>query len=216
MKKEDKFPFVCLIIYLVIFIMGAINPWNFDAWILESILPVLFVLILIFTYKKFRFSNGSYGLILIFLIFATLGSHYTYSNFPFTQGLFGLERNYYDRIVHFLFGLLGYFPIKEYYKKSLNAISRKKLSRRVIFIILLAGVVFELIEGLAYLTIKDPELISAYLATQGGSLMFDSFNDVLIKTFGGLVALFFDKFFLLISQRINRPDFACYSRRKSS
>ena len=82
-----NYPKICLIIFIIVFIFGAINPISRKDWLLESILSVLLVIILTLTYNKFKFSNMSYTLITIFLLIHTIGSHYTYSNVPFLNFL---------------------------------------------------------------------------------------------------------------------------------
>ena len=64
----------------------------------------------------FRLSNLSYTLIAIFMVMHLVGSHYTYAEVPFgytLQRWFGAERNMYDRLVHFSFGLLLAYPVRE-------------------------------------------------------------------------------------------------------
>ena len=189
--EKDRYPLFCLIIYILAFILCAINPWYFQDWALESILPLLLVVLLVFFYKKLKLSNTSYTLILIFLIFHTIGSHYTYSNMPLTENLFGLTRNYYDRIVHFLFGLLMYLPISEFSKRFFKKKSKIRHSITIVIIIVLSGFVFELMEGAVYLFMHNAELMRAYLATQGGGVIDDSLKDIFVKFIGGLISAVF-------------------------
>ena len=185
---KNKYPLFCLGVYIIAFVIGAIKPWYFHDWILESFLPILIVLALVFTYRKFRFSNTSYTLILIYLIFHTIGSHYTYLNMPFTENLFGLERNYYDRFVHFLFGLFMYFPIIELCKQFLKKKSECYYAIIAISAIVTLGFLFELLEGLVYLFFRNTEVIEAYLAAQGRNVLEDSFYDVFVKFIGSLIS----------------------------
>src|SRR3546814_13648238 len=79
-----------------------------------------------FIRTMFRFSNVSLLLILLFLALHTLGSHYTYSEVPYDRwwqtltghtlnSVFGWERNHYDRLVHFCYGLLLAYPIRAFF-----------------------------------------------------------------------------------------------------
>ena len=82
-------------------------------WLLENLLVFFYAALLIVTYRWFRFSNLSYALFTLFISLHLLGAHYTYSETPFgfwLQDWFGFERNHYDRIVHFCFGLLIAYP----------------------------------------------------------------------------------------------------------
>ena len=66
-------------------------------------------------------------------------------------------------------------------------------------LIILAGIIFELLEGLAKFVLTDPELIEAYLATQGELLILDSLKDMLMKIIGGIISMFSYSFFQSIS-----------------
>lgn len=115
--KKDNYPVYCLGIFTILWIILAIHPVMRRDWILENILSIIFIAILILTYRKFRFSNTSYTLITIFLIMHTIGSHYTYSEVPFLNFLWDTmnsSRNHYDRIVHFSFGLLLTYPLESF------------------------------------------------------------------------------------------------------
>jgi hypothetical protein len=77
---------------------------------------VFYGAILLFTYRWFQFSNLSYGLFTVFLSMHLAAAHYTYAETPFgfwMQDWFGFERNHYDRLVHFSFGLLIAYPFRE-------------------------------------------------------------------------------------------------------
>jgi putative membrane protein len=109
-------------LHLMIFVFAmywgftAIAPTDRIQWLMESILPVIVVLVLTFTYKVFRFSNASYFLMFIFLCLHTYGAHYTYQGTPFDKWLkasFHSQRSYYDRVVHFAFGLFWAYPFRE-------------------------------------------------------------------------------------------------------
>lgn len=73
MNWKENYPKILLGIYLIAWIGLAIAPKYRSVWIDENILPVLFVLFFIFTYRKFRFSNLNYGLIFIFMLLHAVG-----------------------------------------------------------------------------------------------------------------------------------------------
>ena len=66
----------------------------------------------------------SYLLITVFLTLHAIGAHYTYSEVPFgfwMQRTLGFARNPFDRVVHFSFGLLLAYPIREVFLRVANA-----------------------------------------------------------------------------------------------
>lgn len=189
MKKEDKYPLFCLTIFLIIFTIAAINPWFPQDWLLESLLTLVTVPILILTYKQFRFSNLSYTLILIFLIAHTIGSHYTYSSTPFMAPIaefFNFTRNHYDRLVHFLFGFLGYLPILEIYKRF-SGIKLKLFNYFIpVLMIIALGAIYEIAEWIVTITV-NPNLGTAYLGFQGDQ--WDTQKDMLMKVIGSILGM---------------------------
>ncbi|MEK6809078.1 MAG: DUF2238 domain-containing protein, partial [Nanoarchaeota archaeon] len=120
---KDRLPAILLAIFAVFWVLVAINPYNRAVWVAENTLTILFIIFLITTYRKFRFSNTSYVLLFSFLVFHTIGSYYTYTNMPLfnlLQNMFDLSRNHYDRLVHFFFGLSFYFPVYEFGTRKLK------------------------------------------------------------------------------------------------
>src|SRR4026208_1822240 len=105
------------------FVILAIAPHDRKDWMLENALVVLFVGFMVGTYRKLTLSRISYLLIFVFLSVHMIGAHYTYALFPcndwfraVTGGslneLLGWERNNFDRVVHFLYGLLLAYPVR--------------------------------------------------------------------------------------------------------
>jgi putative membrane protein len=100
------------------------RPHDRSDWLLENALTVLAVAVLAATYRALPLSRLSYGLLFLFLCLHTVGSHYTYALVPYDawsraltggslDALLGWERNNYDRIVHFSYGLLLAYPMRE-------------------------------------------------------------------------------------------------------
>ena len=106
-----------LLVWLTgLWLVTAIEPFNRRDWLLENLLVIVYGILLIATYRRFAFSNLSYGLFGIFLSLHLVGAHYTYSETPlgfWVQDALDLSRNHYDRLVHFCFGLLIGHPFRE-------------------------------------------------------------------------------------------------------
>ncbi len=112
-------------------IFFAINPSHFSDWLLENVLTLVAVVLLAITFKSFPLSRVSYTLIFIFLCLHTIGAHYAYAEVPYndwSRNLFrisindwmGWERNHFDRLVHFCYGLLLAYPIREVFLRIVN------------------------------------------------------------------------------------------------
>ena len=176
------------VIFTLVFIWAAINPLHPSDWALENVLTVIFIIMLIVTYKKFPLSDLSYILITIFMILHTIGSHYTYAEVPFgfwLQDIFGLERNHYDRIVHFSFGLMLAYPIREVFLRVAHAKGFWAFYLPLDVTLAFSGL-YEIIEWAAA-EVVGGELGAAYLGTQGD--IWDAQKDMLAATVGAIICM---------------------------
>lgn len=115
--SHQSYLLILAILFAVVWIWLAISPHDRADWTLENVLVVLFTISIAATYQRFPFSRISYTLIFLFLVFHEIGAHYTYAKVPYnewTQQIFGFrlndvlgfERNHFDRLIHFSYGLL--------------------------------------------------------------------------------------------------------------
>ena len=188
MRKEFDLPKLLFFIFVIFWAALAIKPlYRFD-WFLENIVIFISAPLVIWSYYKFRLSNFSYILIFIFAILHVAAAHYTYGDTPWgdwLSQLLGLDRNYYDRIVHFLFGILmtpvvfnilkNYFP----YRISVRNIF-------IFSIIVATGSLYEIAEFVVGILV-EPEAGLAFLGFQGD--IWDTQKDVLLQAVGSLLAL---------------------------
>ena len=173
---------------LVLWVITAIKPLYPSDWLLENLLVFFWGAVLVISYRRFPFSNLSYFLFTVFLSFHLAGAHYTYAETPFgfwMQQLFDFERNHYDRLVHFLFGLLLAYPIWEI---LLRKSGLKKSWSYFITVNCVAAfsAIYEILETIAAM-IVSPELGAAYLGTQGDE--WDAQKDALLALIGAIIAM---------------------------
>src|SRR3989344_2249112 len=159
---------ILLLVFIAVWIWAAINPSYRHDWLLENYLVFVFVPLILIGGRYFKLSNVSYTLITIFLCLHVIGSHYTYAEVPFgytLQKWFGTDRNMYDRVVHFSFGFLLAYPIREVFMRL--AKTTGFWSYYLPFDVTAAfSAVYELIEWQAAKNI-NPELGLAFLGAQG-------------------------------------------------
>ncbi|MDD9954179.1 MAG: DUF2238 domain-containing protein [Candidatus Woesearchaeota archaeon] len=183
-----RYPHSLLIIYVVFWAALAVSPANRFDWFLENILVFISIPVLLWTYVKFRLSNRSYTLIFIFMVLHTIGSHYQYAGVPFgfwLQDLFELSRNHYDRIVHFSYGLLLAYPVRELFLRL--ATVRSSWSYWFPIELTLAfSALFEIIEWLVTI-IVSPEAGAAYLGIQGDE--WDAQKDMALAGLGAVLSM---------------------------
>lgn len=185
---ESRFLQALAAAYAALWIALAIAPKYRADWLLENLLVFAFAAGLAATHRRFSFSNASWLCIALFLALHAVGAHSTYSETPignWMQRTFGFERNHYDRVVHFGFGLLMTYPLREIALRVLRV--RPLWSWLVpLLAVLAASSGYELIEAwVAW--IVDPELGTAYLGTQGDE--WDAQRDMTCAFAGAVVAL---------------------------
>jgi putative membrane protein len=117
--RKNKLLIACLSVFGIFWLSTLIGTSNLSNWFMENALVVIFLLGLTLTYKKFQFSDLSYVFITVYLCLHVYGAKYTYALNPFgfwLQETFQLTRNHYDRIVHFSFGFMLAYPMRDYFK----------------------------------------------------------------------------------------------------
>jgi len=174
--------------YSLVWLWAAIAPLDRKDWFLENLLVVAMVAILIGTYRWFPLSDLSYLLITAFMTLHAVGSHYTYANVPlgfWIQNAFGLSRNHFDRIVHFSFGLLMAYPIREVFLRVANA--RGFWAYYLPLDVTLAfSALYEIME-MVVATMVAPGTGDAWLGTQGD--VWDPQKDMGLAALGALLCM---------------------------
>lgn len=185
--RENKLLWICLSVFLIIWGSTLAGTTDLNNWFLENALVILSLILIIWSFKKYQYSDLSYLLLTIYLCLHIYGSKYTYAENPFgywLQDTFHWQRNHYDRIVHFSFGFLLAYPMRETF------ISWFKFPAWVgwvlpIEITLSVSGLYELIEwGVA--DVFFPSQGDAYLGTQGD--IWDAQKDMFLATLGALIA----------------------------
>ncbi len=177
-----------MFLFSLFWLIAAIEPEDRFDWFLENLLVFLCVGLLVYFYRKWPLSNLSYLLIFLFLTLHIIGAHYTYSKTPFgfwVQDLLAQDRNHYDRLIHFCFGLFITYPILEAFLRY------AKVSYPICMIIAFALIatmsgIYEIIEWIVAIIVSS-EAAMAYLGTQGDP--FDAQKDSALAILGSLAAL---------------------------
>jgi putative membrane protein len=188
MKKHAFVPLFLFVIYIILFAVLAIHPYERNVWLVENLTVWAVVIPLVILYQRgIRFSAVAYILMSIFIFMHTIGGHYTFALVPFDwfNHFFGFERNMYDRIAHFAVGFYA-LPIYEYMQ------SRKIIANawvRALFalcIIISIAALYELFEW-QYAVWGDPKAGLEVLGSQGD--IWDAQKDMLSDTLGAIVVL---------------------------
>lgn len=174
--------------YAAFWVVLAVRPLNREDWLLENLLVFAAVPALALTYRRFTFSTLSYALMTAFLALHAVGAHYTYAEVPlghWVKDAWGLSRNHYDRVIHFGFGLLMGFPVREIIVRPARMPSRWSAPLAFCALVAMSGI-YEILEWLVA-RIVHPELGMAYLGTQGD--VWDAQKDMSLAALGALLGL---------------------------
>lgn len=187
---------VLLILFALEWLVLAYAPLDREAWLLENILAVLLLFLIIGTHKAFPLSRISYTLIFLFMALHEIGSHYTYAKVPyetwwqsaFGHGLneaMGFERNHFDRLVHFSYGLLLAYPIREVFIR-IAGVRGFWGYFLPLDLTMSTSMIFELFEW-AVAEVFGGALAMDYLGTQGD--VWDAQKDMALASLGALLAM---------------------------
>jgi putative membrane protein len=186
--KRTNLLFGLLAWYGLLWIVLAIAPRDRQDWFLENLLALSAVATLIATYRRFQFSTTSYLLMTAFFSFHAIGAHYTYAQVPFgfwLQEGFDLSRNPFDRLVHFAFGLLLAYPLRELLIRLAGVRGLWSFYLPVSGMLAQSGL-FEIVEAVVAQIVR-PELGAAYLGTQGDE--WDAQKDMLAAFSGACLCM---------------------------
>ncbi|MCC6409350.1 MAG: DUF2238 domain-containing protein, partial [Planctomycetes bacterium] len=191
-----RYPAILLALLALVFAALAFGTPDRLTWALESSLMIAGVVGLVLTRKKLRFTDTAYTLIFVFSVLHAIGAHYTYTQVPYDRwcealcgrtlnSFFGWERNHYDRLVHFAFGLLLAPPMREIFLRLVDA--RGLISYMLpIQMTLSWSALYELVEWLAAVSFGEGTG-AAYVGTQGDE--WDAQKDMALAGGGALLAM---------------------------
>ena len=194
-RHNPRYALGLLLVFLVVFVGLGLDPTSRSDWLLENFLTVLALAWAIWWYRRTPLSNLACTLLFVFGVLHEIGAHYQYSEVPYEtwvaalcedcslDALFGFQRNQFDRLVHFLYGLL-ITPVA-----AEMIVSRVRLRGFWLFVLPVTfmmshSLIYELIEWLAA-SVVAPEVGQAYLGTQGD--VWDAQKDRALATLGSLI-----------------------------
>ncbi len=187
---------VLLALLTVLWAVLAIAPVDRSDWLLENALLLTAVAGLAATYYRFPLSRASYVLIFVFLCLHSIGAHYTYAQVPYDRwwealtgstlnDFLGWERNNFDRVVHFLYGLLLAYPIRELFLR-IAGVRGFWGYFLPLDLTMSTSMLFEQVEWLVA-ELVGGDLGAAYLGTQGD--VWDAHKDMALASLGALIAM---------------------------
>ena len=169
-----QWPAVMAGVFAFAWLLAAWRPLFPADWALENVLSLLTAWWLLRRHRRAPLSNTAYTLLCAFGVLHEIGSHYTYAEVPYDDWIaaltgasldeaLGFTRNHYDRLVHGMFGLLCYRPLRELLAP---AVQPRWAWLAPIAAVAMVSMLYEQVEMFAALVFGG-ELGQAYLGTQG-------------------------------------------------
>ncbi|HWZ32233.1 MAG TPA: DUF2238 domain-containing protein [Bryobacteraceae bacterium] len=175
--------------FFIVLALAAYHPdTEFDLALENGLILGFLIPVLIYSYRRFAFSDLSYLLIFAFLCLHEWGAHYKYSDVPLGEWMkpwLHTKRNHYDRIAHFSFGFLLAYPMREIAMRALKVRGRWLYYLPVECTLALSAI-YEILEALAA-NILTPERGEEFVGMQGD--MWDSQEDMFMAGLGSVVGV---------------------------
>ncbi|MFZ2507822.1 MAG: DUF2238 domain-containing protein [Steroidobacteraceae bacterium] len=189
-----RYPLTLLAIFSLLWLALAVTPVSRSDWLLENVLVFIAIPMFVLTARRLRFSNFAYTCLFAFFALHAIGAHYTYSLVPYDEWfralagttlneLLGFERNHYDRLIHFLYGLLVAPAAVEIFAHY-GRYPRVWAALFPLLFMASHAVIYELIEYAAVLLFGG-DLGQAFLGTQGD--IWDGQKDMALAVAGSAI-----------------------------
>ncbi len=170
--------------------LSGLQPYDRLTWALE-VLPVALVLpVLWATRQRFPLTPLLYAFIFAHAVVLIGGGAYTYARVPLgfqVADLLGLDRNPYDKLGHFMQGLVPALAAREVLLRGRFVRGRGMLAFLVVCVVLAVSATYELVEWGAALALGQGA--EEFLGTQGDP--WDTQSDMFCALLGALAALLF-------------------------
>ncbi|HNR92888.1 MAG TPA: DUF2238 domain-containing protein [Dokdonella sp.] len=190
-------PAILLALFIGLSVVLGIAPATREDWLLENVLVVLALAWLVHSYRRLPLSDAAYACLFVFGVLHEIGAHYQYSAVPYEawfaaisgggslDAMFGFERNQYDRLVHFLYGVLVTPAAVEVIEARVRP---RGVWRFLVPFTFMAShaLAYELFEWLAA-SLFGGDLGEAYLGTQGDA--WDAHKDMALAVLGNALVL---------------------------
>ena len=190
MKGFPRTHLALLATVVAVIFWSGLRPYDRLTWWLEASPGIAAVILLVATYRRFRFTTLCYALIAFHLCVLCVGGHYTYARVPlfdWLRPIFGWQRNHYDRLGHLMQGFVPAMVAREIIVR-LDVLKRKKwLPFFVLSICLGISAFYELIEW--WTALAGGAASMDFLGTQGD--VWDTQSDMFFAFIGAISALLF-------------------------
>ncbi len=174
---------------VAVLVWSGIAPAGRVNWVAETFPAVVGGVVLLATYRRFRFTTLTYSLIWGFALILMIGGHWTYANVPignWARDAFGLSRNHFDRFGHFFQGVIPAMAARELLRRRTGLQQRIWLAFVCGCVALAVSAFYELFEW-QYAVRFGGQRADDFLGSQGD--VWDAQKDMAMALLGAIVGL---------------------------
>jgi putative membrane protein len=190
MTSDRRTPLLAalLIATIIALVVSGWRPYDRITWFME-VAPVLIAIpLLLATRERYPLTTLLYVLICAHALVLILGGAYTYARVPlghWVQDVFGLSRNPYDKLGHFMQGFVPAMIAREILVRGGYVRGRRMLAFLCVCVALAISATYELVEWWAALAMGQGA--DEFLGTQGDQ--WDTQSDMFLAMIGAVTAL---------------------------
>jgi putative membrane protein len=176
------------LLVLAALVASGIAPYDRATWVLEVAPALIAAPVLLATGRRYPLTTLLYVLIALHMVVLILGGAYTYARVPlgfWLQDLMHLARNPYDKIGHFMQGLVPALVAREILLQRGYLASRRMASFLSVCVAMAISAVYELIEWWTALALGQGA--DEFLGTQGDP--WDTQSDMFYALMGATLAV---------------------------
>ncbi len=186
--KDSSKGFALIGLFLSGLMASAISPKDYFTWILEVFPALVAFAVLLGTYGWFRFTDLTYGFVLLNCYIMFIGGHYTYAEVPlfnWIRDVLGQERNNFDKVGHFAQGFVPALFVRELLVRNQVVAIKAWLPGLVVCVCMTVSVLYEFLEW--FVAVTTGEAADAFLGTQGD--VWDTQWDMLFALIGATTSM---------------------------
>jgi putative membrane protein len=190
MTSDRRTPLLAalLIVTIIALAVSGWRPYDRLTWFME-VAPVLIAIpLMLATRERYPLTTLLYVLICAHALVLILGGAYTYARVPlgnWVQEAFGLSRNPYDKLGHFMQGFVPAMIAREILVRGRFVEGRSMLAFLCVCVALAISAAYELVEWWAALAMGQGA--DEFLGTQGDP--WDTQSDMFLAMIGAVTAL---------------------------
>ena len=172
---------------LLVLAWSLVEPKDYFTWFLEMAPVPIAAALIAWAYPRWRFTPLALALVAMHACILLVGAKYTYAEVPLFNWLrddYGLARNYYDRVGHFVQGFVPAIVAREILVRRSVVKRGAWLFVQVTATCLAISAIYEFIEWGAALA--TGEAADAFLGTQGD--VWDTQWDMFLAFCGAMLA----------------------------